>query len=187
MRSVMRSAAVMAGLVASAAAYASEAATSATAGSGYGRNGNASATARYEGKLGWARTDTHSGPVNLARGVAVGVDEDGISVSVSNAIAPNRGPALATTFNLSIGRDGDVSHSRGISVADGPFEREATAGGSTAAERGRTTSTALAGGRTDRFGRVVAHSSSEDHVSPRRVIVAERRGPREVVRVRGYR
>lgn len=187
MRSVMRNAAVMAGVMTSAVAFAGEAETSATAGSGFGRNGTAAATARYDGKLGWARTDTQSGQINLARGVAVGVDKDGISVSVSNAIAPNRGPAIATTFNLSIGRDGDVSHSVGTSIANGPFERSATAGGSTSAEHGRTASTAIAGGRTDPYGRVVAETRSEDRPAPRRVIVVERRAPREVVRIHGRR
>lgn len=163
-------------------ALASEAQTSATAGSNGGRNGTAAATASYEGDVGFARTQSESGRVNHSRAVAVGVDEDGLSLSVSRAIAPRFGPALATNFNLSIGSDGEVSVSRGVAVADGPLERSATAGGTTAARRGPDHATSLATGTTDRFGRVQVHTQAENR--PGRVVVVrpvEPRGPVTVV------
>ena len=144
-----------------ATAFAADAETSARAGSHIGRtNGTAAATARYEGELGFATTSTESGPINRSRGVAVGVDENGVAISVSGAIAPKNGPAVATNFNLSVDRDGDVETSRSVSVARGPLHREASAGGATKSGRnGMATSTA--GGKTDRFGRVEAESRSE--------------------------
>jgi hypothetical protein len=141
-------------------ANAGEAQTSATAGSARG-NGTAAATARYEGDAGFARTDTRSGRVNLARGVAVGVDEDGLSLSLSNAVATEHGPAIATNFNLSIGRDGQVSHSNGIAVADGPVHRSATAGGSASNDRFNSGASSFASGRTDPRGVVRAETRSE--------------------------
>lgn len=155
-------------------AMASDAATSATAGRGPG-GGNAAATARYEGEVGFARTNTQTGRVNLARGVAVGIDDDGLSLSISNAIATSHGPAVASTLNLSIDRDGSVATSSGVSVANGPIQREATAGGQTSTGRGGATAQALASGRTDRFGQVRATTHSESRrpafVEPRRVRV----------------
>lgn len=147
-----------------ATTFASEAETSAAAGSGSGRlggNGNAQATARYEGDIGFARTDSRSGRVNMSRGIAVGVDEDGLSLSISHAIAPRGGPAIAGTLNIGIERDGDVNVSTGRSVANGPIERSASAGGSTTSERGRGSTSAFAHGRTDALGRVQATTRSE--------------------------
>ncbi len=167
-------------------AFASDAATSATAGSNrYHRNGTAQATAHYDGILGFARTDTQSGSVNLARGVAVGVDQSGLSLSVSNAIAPRFGPALAISFNLSIDRDGRVSRSLGTTVADGPIQRSATAGGRVSTGRHGNAATAFASGKTDRFGRVSAKTDSKQY-RPRRVLV-RRSAPREMVRYRRAR
>ncbi len=143
----------------SAAALASEADTSAWAGAGRGRTGSAGATAHYEGDAGFARTDSRSGATSLARGVAIGVDEDGLSLSISHAIAPRSGPALATTFNMSIGEDGRVSTSGGLSVAESPLQRSVRAGGS-AATYGPAL--ASAGGSTDRFGTVHARTWAED-------------------------
>jgi len=185
-------------LMPAAATLASDAETSASAGSSrFNRNGTASATARYEGDLGFARTRTNSGRLNTARGVAVGVDRDGISLSVSNAVAPRNGPALATTFNLSIGRDGSVQRSAGLSVANGPLQRSATAGGAVSTgHNGRDRiATAHASGRTDRFGRVNASTRSHSSRSPRlaetrqRPVrrVAHRSDPREVRRYRAVR
>ncbi|MFO0839923.1 MAG: hypothetical protein U1D55_15535 [Phycisphaerae bacterium] len=148
---------------------ASDAATSATVGSGPG-GGAAGATARYEGDRGFARTDTRTGRVNEARGVAVGVDENGLSLSISNAITAPNGVALATNFNLSIDRDGDVSHSGGIALAAGPIERSASAGGS--AGNGRA-AVSQASGRTDPRGIVRAVTRAESTRRPvdvRRVI-----------------
>ncbi len=157
-------------IVASASlAFASDAATSATAGS-TSRGGVAAATANYSGDHGFARSDTRSGRVNLARGVAVGVDENGLSLSVSNAVSAPNGVSLATNFNLSIDRDGDVSHSGGLAVATAPFERSVTAGGSAGSSR---PAIAVASGRTDRFGTVRArtHADSSPRVLPARRVV----------------
>ena len=173
------------------AAWASDAQTSATAGSNrYNPTGTAGATASYDGRVGFARTDANSGPVSTARGVAVGVDEDGISLSVSNAVAPRFGSAIATTFNLSIGRDGEVSSGLGLSVADGPISRSATAGGQASTGRNGNSATALAGGQTDRYGRVHATTDTNQY-RPDRVVrvsrpttrVVHRSAPSEVRRV----
>lgn len=145
----------------SAVANASDAATSATVGGFRGSTtGVAAASARYVGDIGFARTTSHSGSLNLARGVAVGFDEDGLSLSVSNAVATRHGPAIATNFNLTIGRDGDVSSSSGLAVANGPIHREASAGGSVGTGPGRA-ATSIASGKSDRFGRVVAETRAE--------------------------
>jgi len=146
------------GLLASQA-LGSEARTSAGAGSGRA----ASATASYQGTAGFAHAESRDGPVSLARGVAVGVDEHGVSLSVSNAIAGRFGPAVATSFNLTIGTDGSVAHGQSRVIAEGPLSRSARAGGQTGIRPGRPASaSAWGGGRTDRFGRVrvSAHSSS---------------------------
>ena len=169
-------------LGAALAARASEAETSATAGSSrFERDGTASASARYEGDVGFARTQSTSGRISGARGVAVGVDEEGLSLSVSRAIAPQRGPALATSFNLSIGRDGQVSGSTGLSVARGPLYRSATAGGQAQASRYGGTASAIASGRTDRFGHVRASTHASDS-GPRRPVLMRRPGRRPVPR-----
>jgi len=167
-------------------ALASEAETSATAGSSRGyRSGTAAATARYEGDRGFARTDTRSGRVSLARGVALGMDEDGLSLSVSHAVAPAGGPAVASNFNISLGLDGSVAHSVGLAVADGPIFRSATAGGTSSAGRSGSVAASLASGKTDSLGtvRVTTHSDGSRPALPaiRRHIDA-RGGPA----VRGY-
>ena len=88
--------------------------------------------------------------------MALGVDRNGLSLSVSTAIAPNSGPALATTFNVSIGTRGDVSHSVGQTVATGGASRTVSAGGSTSTATRYSSGTAVAraSGRTS-FGGVV--------------------------------
>lgn len=151
------------------AVFASEAQTSATAGGGLGRAGTAAATARYEGDRGFARTDTKTGKVNLARGVAVGVDEDGLTLSISTAIAPKNGPALATNFNLSIGRDGDVGGSVGHAVALGGLQREVSAGGGAQTNGHNPVAVSQAGGRTVLGGIVRANSRS--YTEPRPIVV----------------
>lgn len=93
--------------------------------------GSATATAAYNAPIGFARTDTRSGPINAARGVAVGVDKDGLTLSVSTALAPKLGPAVAASFNIAIDRDGDVSRSTGIALAKGPSTREVNVAGET--------------------------------------------------------
>lgn len=160
-------------------ALASEAETSARAGNDRRGNGTASATARYEGDRGFARTRTQSGDVTLARGVAVGVDRDGISLSVSNAVASKRGPAIATNLNISIGRDGQRSVSLGAAVAQGGDRRVASAGGSAVVRRGISPAVASASGETDRRGKVIVRTYAKDHKPerksrPRRVIIVRR-------------
>jgi hypothetical protein len=145
-----------------AGVFASDAATSATAGSNrYQPNGTAQATAHYSGDIGFARTSTQSGSVNLARGIAVGVDQSGLSLSVSNAVATQYGPAVATSFNLSIDRNGQVSRSGALTYADGPIHRSATAGGRVGTGRDGNAAIAFASGKTDRFGDVYARTDSE--------------------------
>lgn len=146
MRTLKTATAMLTGLLLTTTAFASDAETSATAGTRFGA-GNATATANYDGRIGFARSNAHSGRVNAAKGVAVGVDKDGISLSVSTAVAGKLGPALAATFNMSIGRDGEVSKSTGLTVARGAVEREASAGGATHAGRFETGAIATASGK----------------------------------------
>ena len=173
---------VFAGLVATSGALGGEANSSATAGNGRGRNGNAAASAGYTGDIGFARSDSNSGPISTARGVAVGFDERGLSLSVSNAIAPRHGPSIATNFNLSIGTDGSVSHSTGLAMALGNGNRSVTAGGSATAHRGGS-ARSFASGRSDADGRVLTAGRSESRAG-RRLVKERRRGVRKVVRVK---
>ncbi len=155
-------------------ARASDAETSAAATSGRGRTGTATATARYEGDVGFARTDTRTGAVNVARGVAIGVDEDGISLSVSLAVAPQRGPAYATNFNLSFDTNGDSAASFGTAIATGGTRRTITAGGRAGGTGFQPVSSSMAGGTTHNDGivRAITHSDRTVHreLVPRRII-----------------
>jgi len=157
-----------------ASAWASDAETSASATSGRGRSGTATATARYEGDIGFARTDTRTGAVNVARGVAVGVDEDGISLSISLAVAPQRGPAYATNFNLSFDTDGTSAASFGTALAAGGTRRTVSAGGRASATPSGAVAASMAGGVTHNDGvvRAVTHSDRSAHreVVVRRII-----------------
>lgn len=144
---------------------AGEASTNASAGNfGGPRGGTAAATAHYDGAdggIGLSRTRTSTGDVNFARGLAVGVDEDGFDLSFSHAIAERRGPAYAGTFNLSIDNDGDVSGSYGGALALGGSARSAEAGGYTRTDSRRgPTSAATASGHTAPNGRVIARTHS---------------------------
>lgn len=147
-----------------ALASAGEVSTSATAGSrGYGP-GRASATAAYDGNgIGITHTRTRSGRLNLARGVSIGIDKDGVGLSTSYAVAPQRGPAVAGTFNLHIGADGAVSGSAGRTIAAGDRRRSVNASGSTGRRRfDGSSSTATVSGATGGNGRVFANSQSFD-------------------------
>ena len=145
----------------SAAALASDAATSASAGSTRGqRNGTAAATASYQGDVGFARTQSRSGSVNTARGVAVGVDANGLTLSISRALATRTGSAVATNFNLSIGRDGRVSGSTGIALARGPLRSSASAGGQASTDGRNATAISQASGKSDAFGQASASTRS---------------------------
>src|SRR3972149_3496574 len=112
---------VMSGMTAGVT-LAGEASTQATATGGYLRNGTAAATANYNGGSGpsLVRTHTDTGAVNLAHGLAVGLDEDGLDFSYSHAVAPSGGgPAYAGTLNMSIGTNGQVGGSYGGTLAQG--------------------------------------------------------------------
>lgn len=155
MRSTARMMILLSLLALSTRAFASEAETSARVSRGIGMPDQADAAARYEGDFGFARTDTRTGGVNLARGVAVGVDEDGLSLSLSHAVSGKHGPAIATNFSMSVGRDGRVSRGIGRTFADGTLYRSAGASGGTST---RGHAHAGATGRTDPFGRVVSRT-----------------------------
>ena len=144
------------------ACWAGEAATTASAGSNGSRTGSASASASYTGDgRGFAQTSTRSGPVSVGRGIAYGVDRDGITFSASHAVASRFGPAVASSLNITIGRDGSVAHSTGLSIAGGDRTRVANAGGFAANHRGSgATAGATAGGHTGVRGRVQAMTDS---------------------------
>ena len=167
------------------AALASEAQTSASAGSNrFNRNGTATATAQYQGGIGFAKTRTKSGKLNIARGIAVGFDKDGLSLSISNAVAGRRGPALATTFNMTIGADGKVSHSLGVAISNGPIHRSASAGGKASSGRRHNTASSVASGKSDRFGTVRAATRSHSSRVKRLIDRRPHRRPRLVLRRR---
>lgn len=152
--------------VLSASAHAGEASTSASAGSTGRGPGTAAATAQYTGGgRGFAQTQTRSGSISMGRGIAYGVDQRGITLSVSNAIAGRFGPAVASNFNLTIGFDGSVAGSGGTSVARGSPVRTASAGGFASSGGGGTTAGVTAGGRTGPTG--VVHATTYSQSTPR--------------------
>jgi len=165
------------GLLGVTSVQASDARTSASASGGGRRPGSATATASYEGDVGFARTQTRSGPLTASRAVAVGVDEDGLSLSISTAMATPVGPAFATNFNLSIGRDGDLAHSVGHVISTGGLTRSATAGGAASAgprrgvsERPTLASASSRATGTTTFGGVV-RATTRSYQEPRVVVV----------------
>ncbi|MBL8878029.1 MAG: hypothetical protein JNG88_02825 [Phycisphaerales bacterium] len=140
---------------------------------GRGRDATAVATANYTGEAGFARTNSRSGEVNQARGIAVGFDENGLALSLSNAVE-HRGLAVASNFNINIDRDGDVSTSSGVALARGGREREVSVGGATGHNQ-PVVSTATA--RTERGGLAHVVTRAEQHrARPERVIVRRMRG-----------
>ncbi len=153
--------AALALMCAAPAALAGESSTSASAGSNGVGPGTASATAGYTGGgRGFARTNTRSGRnVSFGQGIAYGVDRNGISFSASHAVATRFGPAIAGSFNLSIG-PGGIATSFGTSAAGGSRNRTASAGGFAGNRRGRPIAGATAGGRTGRRGWVRATTHS---------------------------
>ncbi|HEY3243968.1 MAG TPA: hypothetical protein VGM03_11525 [Phycisphaerae bacterium] len=138
-----------------AAARASDAESSVRIGSDQRGTATADAAARYDGEIGFARTQTRSGNITLARGVAVGFDQEGLSLSLSNGVATRSGLAVATNFNLSIGSDGRVSGSSGNVVSAGTAYRAAETGGSTSTRRAAP-AISFAAGRSDPAGQVRA-------------------------------
>jgi hypothetical protein len=151
---------------------ASDAATTASATNGRGGS-SATATARYEGERGFARTDTRTGQVSAARAVAVGVDQGGVSLSVSLAVAPQSGPAYATNFNMSFDLDGGSSFSGGSSLATGGHSRTVSAGGQAGTGCGAK-NVSTAGGVTLGGGCVKAHTVSERKRPGERIKIARR-------------
>ena len=156
------------------AALGSEAETSATASSHLFGGRIATATARYEGDAGFADTRTRTGRVTLARGVAVGLDEEGLSFSVSHATTNRLGVALAGNLNLTLGRNGQVAVSGGNTVSFGPRYRSASAGGLTSANWGRANAVSTASGRSDRRGFVQSRTHARSHRAPQIVRVKRR-------------
>lgn len=168
----------MSGMLA-AAVLAGEATTGASAGwNPAGGTAGANASWNGNGGQGIARTRTSTGDVNFARGLAVGMDADGMDLSFSHAIAGRVGPAYAGTFNLSIGRDGDVSGSYGGVVSQGGIARTAEAGGTTRSTPAGANATAYARGTADPNGRVQAYTRSYNQPRHPRVISATRYVPR---------
>lgn len=156
----------------SSAALASDARTSASATGGGLRPGSAAASASYQGDTGFARTQTRTGEINASRAVAVGVDEQGLSLSISHALAPQFGPAVATNFNLTIGSDGQVATSVGTTVARGGLERTAQVSGNATSTRIGSTAGSVATGRTIGGGVVRSNVRAESYPRPivRRVV-----------------
>jgi len=166
-------------------AFASEAETSAGATSGRrGQSGTANGTARYSGDLGFARTDSRTGAINAARSVAVGVDQDGLSLSVSTAVAPRRGTAVATNFNMSIGTRGDVALSTGSAHATGGRQRGVSVVGNTRTTRHDAGATSVAQGKTSRGGTTRVATRSEHHRVRRVTVQRHTRHIRRTIRVR---
>jgi hypothetical protein len=145
------------GLTLSAVAQAQTTETSATASHHRYGPGTSRATADYNGDgVGFTRTQARSGRLNLARGLAVGFDRNGLSVSHSVALAPSRGPAIGRTVSLQLGLDGRGSISRGSVKADGGRQRSVAVRSAAA----RHNAIAEAHGDTGVRGRVLAETSS---------------------------
>jgi hypothetical protein len=151
-------------LGAASPAFGGEASTSAAATGNFRGPGTATASAGSIGPgQGFARTSTRSGNVNFASGVALHVDDSGMCFSASNALAGRFGAALATTFNLCIGRDGSVASSGGLSTADGGVSRGVSAGGFARMQPTGAVAGATAAARSDpreiAIGRTWSHST----------------------------
>lgn len=149
-------------------ATAGEVSTNATATSNRFGPGTASANAGYVGSgQGFAHTDTRTGDVNLAQGLAFGVDANGIHLSSSLAVATRFLPAAASNFNLSIGTNGSVAASNGFSVANGGSTRSVTAGGFARNMGGNGVSGSTVGARTSHGGTTIGRTWS--HSTPARI------------------
>jgi len=158
MRNVVRSTVSLMWMSLAASTLASEAETSAAAGNNRRGDGFATATATYEGDIGFAGTRTHTGEVSLARGLAVGFDEDGLSFSASHAISTRWGIGIARNFTLTLGRDGQVAVSGGTAVSRGQRHQSAEAGGWAGSEGHRTVAASTASGTSDRRGTVTTRT-----------------------------
>lgn len=142
------------------AAFAGMANTSATAGSDGWGPGTAAATANYDGDgVGFTKTKANSGKINIARGLSVGFDQTGLSVSHSYAVAGQRGPAVGGTLNVHIGQDG-VALSGGQSVASQGRSRQVNVAGQAGSSGGRPIAAAKASGYASGRGVVNAQTFS---------------------------
>jgi len=147
-------------------ALAGEVSTNASATGNRWGPGTATANAGYMGPgQGYAHTDTRSGNVNFASGVAMGVDNRGVCFSASNAVAGRLGPALASTFNICIGLDGRVASSGGLSTAIGGVTRTVSAAGFARTPFGGAVAGATAGARSDPHG--FASGRTWSHSTPK--------------------
>ncbi|GJM25422.1 MAG: hypothetical protein DHS20C16_18370 [Phycisphaerae bacterium] len=158
------------------AAFAGVANTSATAGSGGWGPGTAAATANYDGDgVGFTKTKASSGKLNVARGLSVGFDQTGLSVSHSYAVAGQRGPAVGGTLNVHIGQNG-VAVSGGQSVASQGRSRQVNVAGQAGSNGRRPTATAAASGHASGRGVVNARtfSRSSDRYDSRRRVASRR-------------
>ncbi len=156
------------------AAFAGVANTSATAGSSGWGPGTAAATANYDGDgVGFTKTKASSGKLNIARGLSVGFDQSGLSVSHSYAIAGQRGPAVGGTLNVHIGQDG-VALSGGQTVASQGRTREVTASGEAGSVGRRPVATAATSGYASGRGVVNARtfSRTDDRNDGRRRLIS---------------
>ena len=145
----------------STVSWAGQATTSAVAGSPGLGTGTAAATADYRGDgPGYATTQTRSGRVNLARGIAVGFDRDGLSLSTSYGVAGHIGPAVAGTLSVNIGLNGQVATSIGRTVARGDRARTVSVAGGSGSRRGPARAWATSTGRTGPRGEVMSMAKS---------------------------
>jgi len=168
-------------LTLSVSAFGGDAETSASAGARPGRPGTAAGSAHYEGDVGFARSDTRTGAVNEARSVALGVDNDGLALSVSTAVAPDRGPAVGINFNLSIDEDGDVAGGFGLAIGrEGRPSTVSVAGGANTAGQSYSTASAVSSPLLQR--EVIRRESVQPVVVRRSVVRREVVVQRETLR-----
>ncbi len=171
------------------AALAGSANTSATAGSSGWGPGTAAATANYDGNgIGFSKTQANSGRVNFARGLSVGLDQTGLSVSHSYAVAGQRGPAVGGTLNVHVGHDG-VALSGGQSTASQGRSREVNVSGQAGSNGRSPIATAAASGHASGRGVVNARtfSHSNERYDSRRVGSRRFANRRHVSDRTGYR
>jgi hypothetical protein len=92
---------------------------------------------------------------------------------------------VATSFNLSVDRQGRVCKSGALTISRGPIHRSASAGGHVQTGRRGSSASAFSAGQTDRFGRVRGIVRASQQRSGR--VLLHRGAPREVRRYRSYR
>ncbi len=126
-----------------------------TGSSAAARRGSSQATAWFQGKNGFAQTQSRSGWVDYARGTAVSWTKGSLNVSTSYAVHSPHGQSVAGSLQIAANRKGaTVSSSRVVSQGR---NSSAAAGGRTAGHRAATS---FASGKTGPHGRVAAESFS---------------------------